>query len=102
MKTLKTLTLLTICVTSIALGDDVKTILGKEYKDATVTSVEPDGILVKYQSGISKLYFEELPKEVQDRFHYDPQRASTYLPRRQPLTSSPKSNRKKPSAGKRL
>jgi len=78
MKTVKTLTLLTMCVASLALGDDFKTILGKEYKDATVTSVEPDGILVKYKSGISKLYFAELPKEVQDRFHYDPQRASTY------------------------
>ena len=48
MKTVKTLTLLTMCVASLALGDDFKTILGKEYKDATVTRVEPDGILVKY------------------------------------------------------
>jgi sRNA-binding protein len=78
MKTVKTLTLLTICVASIAMADDFKTIAGKEYKDATVTRVEPDGILVKYKSGISKLYFAELPKEVQQRFHYDPQRATAY------------------------
>lgn len=63
---------------SLALGDDFKTIAGKEYKDATVTRVEPDGILVKYKSGISKLYFVELPKEVQERFHYDPQQATAY------------------------
>ena len=31
-----------------------------------------------YKSGISKLYFAELPKEVQERFQYDPQRATTY------------------------
>ena len=64
--------------TSLALADDFKTIAGKEYNDATVTRVEPDGILVKYKSGISKLYFTELPKEVQERFHYDPQTATTY------------------------
>src|SRR5437899_11878311 len=63
---------------SLALADDFKTIDGKEYKDATVTRVEPDGIVVKMKSGISKLYFVELPKEVQERFHYDVQKATAY------------------------
>lgn len=72
------LVILATLSTSLALADDFKTILGKEYKDATVTRVEPDGILVKYNSGISKLYFTELPKEVQERFHYDPQTATAY------------------------
>jgi sRNA-binding protein len=56
--------ILMICFASTLLADDFKTIAGKEYKDATVTRVEPDGVLVKYKSGISKLYFVELPKEV--------------------------------------
>jgi hypothetical protein len=55
---------------SIALADDFKTINGKEYKDATVSHVEPDGIVVRTKSGISKIYFTELPKDVQERFHY--------------------------------
>ena len=55
-----------VCFASIALSDDFKTINGKEYKNATVTRVEPDGILLKTKSGISKVYFTELPKEVQD------------------------------------
>jgi sRNA-binding protein len=63
---------------SLALGEDFKMIDGKEYRDATVTRVEPDGIVVKTKSGISKLYFVELPKEVQQRFNYDPQQARTY------------------------
>ena len=63
---------------SLALGDDFKTTAGKEYKDATVTRVEPDGIIVKTKSGISKLYFGELPREVQERFHYNPQTATAY------------------------
>ena len=78
MKTVKTLTLLTICVTSIALADDFKTTNGKEYKNATVSRVEPDGIIVRSKSGISKIYFSELPKEVQQRFNYDPDKAAAY------------------------
>jgi hypothetical protein len=58
--------ILIVCFASIALADDFKTINGKEYKNATVTRVEPDGILLKTKSGISKVYFTELPKEVQD------------------------------------
>jgi hypothetical protein len=63
---------------SLALGDDFKAIDGKEYKDASVTRVEPDGIVVKTKSGISKLYFSELPQDVQRRFNYDPQQARAY------------------------
>jgi hypothetical protein len=34
---------LIVCFASIALGDDFKTINGKEYKNATVNRVELDG-----------------------------------------------------------
>src|SRR5882672_9535813 len=67
-----------VCFATLAVADDFKTINGKEYKDATVSRVEPDGIVVKTKSGISKLYFVELPKEVQQRFHYEPQTANAY------------------------
>jgi hypothetical protein len=40
---------------SLALADDFKTINGKEYKNVSVSRVEPDGIVIKYQSGISKV-----------------------------------------------
>src|SRR5439155_16679641 len=63
---------------SLAVADDFKTNNGKEYKDATVTQVELDGIVVKTKSGISKLYFAELPKEVQQRFNYNPQQAAAF------------------------
>ena len=56
---------------SIALADDFKTIKGKEYKNATVSHVEPDGIVIKFKSGIVKILFTELPKDVQLRFGYD-------------------------------
>ncbi len=53
---------------SLALAEDFKTTNGKEYKNATVTHVEPDGLVLKTKAGISKVYFTELPKEVQERF----------------------------------
>jgi hypothetical protein len=33
---------------------------------------------VKTKSGITKLYFSELPKEVQERFRYDPAQAGQF------------------------
>ena len=74
----KVVTLLILCFTSAAFAEDFKTVNGKEYKDATVTRVDPDGIIVKTKSGITKVYFIELPKEVQERFHYDSEKAASY------------------------
>ena len=61
---------LTVLSASLALAEDFKTINGKEYKDATITRVESDGIMLRTKTGISKVYFIELPKDVQERFHY--------------------------------
>ena len=71
-----TITILATLSVSIALADDFKTNDGKEHKSATVTQVEADGIVIKTKGGISKLYFTELPKDVQERFHYDPAQAA--------------------------
>jgi hypothetical protein len=61
---------------SLGLADDFKTYDGKEFKNATVRRVEPDGIVVSAKGTLSKLYFTELPKDVQERFHYDPATAA--------------------------
>jgi hypothetical protein len=74
----KVLTFLILCFTSAAFAEDFKTVNGKEYKDATVTRVDPDGVVIKTKSGITKVYFIELPKEVQERFHYDSEKAASY------------------------
>ena len=73
-----TLAILAALSASIALADDFKTTDGKEYKNVTVSRVEPDGIVLITKSGISKVYFTELPKEVQESFHYDPEKAAQY------------------------
>ena len=75
---MKILLFLTVCCIPIALADDFKTNAGKEYKNVTVSRVEPDGVIVTGKSGISKIYFTELPKDVQQRFGYDPQKAADY------------------------
>jgi hypothetical protein len=71
-----TITILATLFASFGLADDFKTIDGKEYKNATVSRVETDGVVVKTKSGIYKIYFAELPKDVQERFHYDPAAAA--------------------------
>jgi hypothetical protein len=73
-----TLAIVATLSASIALSDDFKTNDGKEYKNATVTRVEADGIVVRTKVGISKLSFTELPEDVQKRFNYDPGRAAAY------------------------
>ena len=35
-----------------------------------MSRVEADGIVIKTKTGLSKIYFAELPKDVQERFHY--------------------------------
>jgi thioredoxin 1 len=75
---MKILTSLVLCFASVAFAEDFKLINGKEYKDVTVSRIEPDGIVLRTKSGISKVYFVELPKEVQERFHYNAAIASAY------------------------
>ena len=74
----KLFTILLLSFAAAALSEDFKTVNGKEYKDATVTRVEPDGIVVKTNSGITKVYFSELPKDVQEHFHYDAEKSASY------------------------
>jgi len=69
---------LILCFTTVAFANDFKLVSGKEYKNVTVSRVEPDGIVLKTKSGISKVYFVELPNEVQQRFHYNAAIASAY------------------------
>jgi len=70
-----TVVILAVLFAALALSEDFKTISGKVYKDATVSRVEADGIELKTKTGISKVYFIELPQEVRERFHWAPPQA---------------------------
>jgi hypothetical protein len=65
-----TLAILPLLSVSLALAEDFTTINGKTYKNATISHVEADGIVLRTKNGISKIYFVELPKDIQERFHY--------------------------------
>jgi thioredoxin 1 len=75
---MKILASVILCLASVAVADDFKLVNGREYKDATVSRVEPDGIVLRTNAGIAKVYFVELSKEDQERFHYNPAAASAY------------------------
>ena len=62
--------ILAVLFASLALSEDFKTTNGKVYKDVTVSRIEADGIVLKTETGISKVYFTELPQDVQERFHW--------------------------------
>ena len=76
-----------VILSSIALAEDFKTVTGKEFKDATVTRVESDGIVLRTKTGISKVYFVELPKDLQEKFR--PVQA-TPIPARAPINGESK------------
>jgi hypothetical protein len=70
--------LLLVAVISIACADDFKTVNGKEYKRAEVLRVEPDGIVIKYASGIVKIPFTDLSAEQREKYHYKPEAAKEF------------------------
>jgi hypothetical protein len=65
-----TIVILATLLVSLALAEDLKTVSGKIYKDVTISRVEADGIVLRTKTGITKVYFAELPKDVQERFRY--------------------------------
>jgi hypothetical protein len=88
-----TLAILAVLFASLAVAEDFKTIKGKIYKDATISRVEADGIVVRTKTGISKIYFVELPKDVQERFLPSPAKTVAAQRERQPIKVEAKQDR---------
>jgi hypothetical protein len=84
-----TLAILALLSATLALAEDFKTVSGKLYKDATIIRVEADGIVLRSKTGISKVYFIELPKDVKERFLPSPAKtvAAQRTPERTPIES---------------
>ncbi len=80
-----TFAILVVCFASMALAEDFKTVRGKLYKDATIIRVESDGIVLKTKTGISKVYFVELPNDVRERFHPSPAKTAAAQRQREPI-----------------
>ena len=84
-----TLAILALLSATLALAEDFKTVRGKLYEDATIIRVEADGIVLKTKSGISKVYFVELPNDVQQRFHPTPAKTAVAQHQRAPIKREP-------------
>jgi hypothetical protein len=75
---MKALTILVLCFASVALADDFKTIEGKEYKNAKLSRVEPDGIVITFSGGIVKIPFAEMSPDIQKKYGYDSAAAADF------------------------
>jgi len=56
----------------------IREVSGKEYRNAEIIRKEPEGLIVKHDSGVSKVLFLNLPKELQDEHGFDPIAAEAY------------------------
>jgi hypothetical protein len=59
-------------------AEDLTTTEGRVYKNVTVRKVEPDGLSISHESGLAKIPFTKLPKEVQEKHGYDPAKGKAY------------------------
>lgn len=48
------------------------------YPNATISRVEPDGITYITDTGVTKVLFPELPKDVREKYGYTPEKAKAY------------------------
>jgi hypothetical protein len=63
---------------SIVTAEDFRTLRNQVFADATVSRAEPDGLVLITKTGIVKVYFSELPKEIQERYHYEAAQAASF------------------------
>lgn len=57
---------------------DSLTVGGNIFYDVTVRSVFPDSISIFHRNGVATLAFSDVPKEIQDKYCYDPDQAKAY------------------------
>lgn len=57
---------------------DFTTTAGRSFKNVTISRIEPDGIVVITRTGVIKLYFTELPQEIQQKYGFDPVKAEAF------------------------
>ncbi|HKW30602.1 MAG TPA: hypothetical protein VJT54_14800 [Verrucomicrobiae bacterium] len=65
---------------------NITTLTGESYTGVKITKVVPDGLVISYSNGqngdfVAKLYFENLPDSLKERFHYNPNQAADFRQR---------------------
>lgn len=59
-------------------AEDITTTSGTQYTNVTIRRVLPDGLVIDTESGVEKIPFAILPKELQIKYGYAPQKAAKY------------------------
>src|SRR5438477_11947289 len=59
-------------------AEDITTLTGAVYKNATISRAEPDGIVVVHSAGIVKIPFTELSDDYKKRFNYNEAAATQF------------------------
>lgn len=58
--------------------NDMATLDGRIYRNVQVRTIEPDGLTIEHDAGLTKVLFPNMPQEVQEKFEYDPTKAAHY------------------------
>lgn len=58
--------------------EEIRTTMGRLYRQCQVTQVHPDGISFIHEKGAAKVLFDELDESVRQRFGYDAEKAREY------------------------
>ena len=56
-----------------------KTLEGKHYKNVEVLSISPAWLEMEFDGGIKRIYFKDLPENIQKEFGYNAKRAKRYM-----------------------
>ena len=59
-------------------SNDLAAADGQVYRNVQVWKIEPDGLTLRHDEGLTKLEFPLLPEAWQKKYGYDPQMAATY------------------------
>lgn len=54
------------------------TLDGENYTNATLKRVDPDGLIISYADGVTKLKFKNLSTDLQTKYGYDPEKAASF------------------------
>src|SRR5687768_3554944 len=57
---------------------ELQTEKGRIFSNVKVIAVEPDGLRLQHDAGVSKVSFAELPEPVRKNYPYDPEKAAVY------------------------
>jgi hypothetical protein len=78
MKTILALLLAACGIAQAQINFTFTNLEGRVYSNTTVTSTNAESIVVSWDTGLSRIYFTNLPESVQKRFHYDSANAAAF------------------------